>query len=515
MHSVAKLAVIALAALNVFNVDARPTPKPSASISAAVPASAAATANNSTTDPRAAAIQEAFLHAWNGYSKYAFGHDELLSVSNKSSDSRNGWGATIFDALDTMLIMGLESQYELALEHVKGVNFQQSTETSKTFETTIRYLGGLLSANDIRPDPMLVTQAIAVANNVIMPAFDTDGIPAAYVDVNTLSGKPVPGNDIDLAEFGSLQMELTRLSQVTNDSKYMDTANAVVTKAQNTKTFPPGLYPIQWTKDSFAPDTTGTITISGGGDSYYEYLLKNYLLLGQKDQSLLSSWETAVDSMQKYLQQQDDRHPFTYLAELNNGTAYSNSGELICFLPGNVVYGAQLLGNKQYAGFAEKLMDGCVQLWQGTETKIAPESFHWIPKNSSLGNYTTDQIAQDKQRGYYFSQNEATYDLRPETLESLFYFYRITGNKDYQNIAWEIFQAINKYCRTSSGFSSLDNVDMIPPGQSDFQESFLFAETFKYLFLIFSDTSVINLNEWVFNTEAHPFKLPSPIKIQK
>lgn len=58
-------------------------------------------------------------------------------------------------------------------------------------------------------------------------------------------------------------------------------------------------------------------------------------------------------------------------------------------------------------------MDGCVQLWQGTETKIAPESFHWIPKDSPLGNYTTDQITQDKQRGYYFSQNEATYDLRP------------------------------------------------------------------------------------------------------
>jgi hypothetical protein len=88
MHSVAKLAVIALAALNVFNVDARPTPKPSASITAATTASATATANNSTTDSRAAAIQEAFLHAWNGYSKYAFGHDELLSVSNKPSDSR-------------------------------------------------------------------------------------------------------------------------------------------------------------------------------------------------------------------------------------------------------------------------------------------------------------------------------------------------------------------------------------------------------------------------------------------
>lgn len=67
----------------------------------------------------------------------------------------------------------------------------------------------------------------------------------------------MPGNDLDLAEFGSLQMELTRLSQVTGDSKYKDIANAVVTKVQNTKTYPPGLYPNQWTKDPFEPDTTG------------------------------------------------------------------------------------------------------------------------------------------------------------------------------------------------------------------------------------------------------------------
>jgi mannosyl-oligosaccharide alpha-1,2-mannosidase len=208
-------------------------------------------------------------------------------------------------------------------------------------------------------------------------------------------------------------------------------------------------------------------------------------------------------------------------------------------LPGNVIYGAQLLGNKQYAGFAKNLMDGCVQLWEGTKTNIAPESFHWIPKDSPLGNYTASQIAQDKRRGFYFAQNEATYDLRPgkahrmqniyftwsnvylvvshfaETVESLFYFYRITGDKTYQYKAWKIFQAIDKYCRTPSGYSSLNNVDVVPPGWSDFQESFLFAETFKYLYLIFSDTSVISLNDWVFNTEAHPFKLPSTLKIQK
>lgn len=93
--------------------------------------------------------------------------------------------ATIFDALDTMLIMGLDTQYQKALGHVNDVNFKKSDSDSKTFETTIRYLGGLLSANDIKPNTILVKQAIAVAEDAIMPAFKNDGIPAAYVDVNT------------------------------------------------------------------------------------------------------------------------------------------------------------------------------------------------------------------------------------------------------------------------------------------------------------------------------------------
>lgn len=185
-------------------------------------------------------------------------------------------------------------------------------------------------------------------------------------------------------------------------------------------------------------------------------------------------------------------------------------------------------------------MDSCYQIWEGTETKIAPESFNWIPKGASLDKYTESQIAQDEERGFYFSPKEASYDLRPgethetdrthcgniltehrlvntyiETVESLFYFYRITGDTSYQDKAWKIFEAIEKYCRTPVGYSSLINVDIADPGWSDFQESFLFAETFKYLFLIFSDTSTISLNEWVFNTEAHPFRLPSTLNIQK
>jgi len=69
----------------------------------------------------------------------------------------------------------------------------------------------------------------------------------------------IPGNNLDLAEFGSVQMEMTRLSQVTGVSKYMDIANEVVTRVQNTQTSPPGLYPIQWTDQPFEPEPSGKV----------------------------------------------------------------------------------------------------------------------------------------------------------------------------------------------------------------------------------------------------------------
>lgn len=102
-----------------------------------------------------------------------------------------------------------------------------------------------------------------------------------------------------------------------------------------------------------------------------------------------------------------------------------------------------------------------------------------------------------------------------ETLESLFYFYRLTGDAKYQDMAWEIFESIERHCKTEHGYSSVENI-MDNQGDivSDFQESFFFAETLKYLFLIFSDKSLISLDDYVFNTEAHPFRLSTPIKVQ-
>lgn len=92
--------------------------------------------------------------------------------------------ASIFDALDTMLIMGLDDEYEKALKHVENVNWAVTNTASKTFETCIRYLGGLMSAYDLRPNPMLIRKSLELVQQVILPAFNTTtGIPASFVDV--------------------------------------------------------------------------------------------------------------------------------------------------------------------------------------------------------------------------------------------------------------------------------------------------------------------------------------------
>jgi len=69
-------------------------------------------------------------------------------------------------------------------------------------------------------------------------------------------------------------------------------------------------------------------------------------------------------------------------------------------------------------------------------------------------------------------------------------------------------QALEKHCRIhSGGFSGIKDVYDQSAPKDDIQQSFLIAETLKYLFLLYSDDSVLPLDRWVFNTEAHPFPL--------
>ncbi|ORX57557.1 seven-hairpin glycosidase [Hesseltinella vesiculosa] len=420
-------------------------------------------------DARAAEVKNAFQYAWTNYVNHTFGSDEIQPVTGMASNSRNGWGASIFDGLDTLLIMGLKDEYEQALEHVSKVNWRVSNDPSKTFETNIRYLGGLLSAYDLQPNPILLSKALSLADQVILPAFDTPNkIPASYVNVTT--GKPVPGNQVFLAEFGSMQLELVRLSQITGNSTYQELGLNIINRLAQVKPRYPGLYPMLWNLESFTPS----------------------------DETIqLNLWEDSVASMETYLKS-TTANGTVFLGEINDDLKLLQTGELICFIGGNILLGARYLNRPELDKFAKDLTDGCMTAWEKMPTGLAPEAWSWVDESQRLETFPNDvRLAMQT---FGFIPQDKSYDLRPETLESLFYFYRITGDKSYQDKAWKIFKSIDTYCKVQYGYSRVLDTTA--------------NDTFKYLYLIFSDPELVSLDKYVFNTEAHPFKLPRPIQIQ-
>jgi len=104
---------------------------------------------------------------------------------------------------------------------------------------------------------------------------------------------------------------------------------------------------------------------------------------------------------------------------------------------------------------------------------------------------------------------------RPETVESLFIMWRLTGDEIYREWGWKIFRAFVEHSSVGDGggFTSLDSVMSVPAKQRDNMESFWLAETLKYLYLLFSEDKLLPLTDVVFNTEAHPLPKfnPSPM----
>ena len=100
----------------------------------------------------------------------------------------------------------------------------------------------------------------------------------------------------------------------------------------------------------------------------------------------------------------------------------------------------------------------------------------------------------------------AKYSLRPETVESLFFMWRLTRDETWRERGWKIFVALQQQCRTASGYAALKDVRR-RRSHEDSMPSFWMAETLKYLYLLFSEDDVLPLDQWVFNTEAHPFRV--------
>ncbi|KAK9459070.1 glycosyl hydrolase family 47-domain-containing protein [Lipomyces oligophaga] len=206
----------------------------------------------STREDRRAFVKSAFTRSWESYKKYAWGHDELLPVTAGFSDTFGGWGASIIDTIDTLIIMDLTSELDQVKTFLESLDFSKmSLNALPVFEVTIRYLGGLISAYDLSPtkDQIYLQKATELAN-ILAGAFDTpNGMPIAFYDPKLAHSdvKLRAGKHVVFAQFGSLSLEFTRLAQLTQNSSYYSLIQRVtdqIDTAMDSSDLP-GLWPVR------------------------------------------------------------------------------------------------------------------------------------------------------------------------------------------------------------------------------------------------------------------------------
>jgi mannosidase alpha-like ER degradation enhancer 2 len=418
--------------------------------------------------PMALQVRGEFLYAWNAYKQYAWGHDELKPLSRGHHD----WYSTSLlmtpmDALDTMILMGLTEEADKTREYIAtNLSFDQDIEV-KNFEITIRMLGGLLSSYQLTGDKRLLDLADNLGNR-LLPVFNSPtGMP--YMFVNLRTGK-TRGAESNPAEIGTLLLEFGTLSKLANKPIYYDKAKRAVVELYNRRSAL-GLVGSSINVET-GKWTDTTSHISGGIDSYYEYLLKSWLLFDDKDCKKM--WETSVKAVNKYLADNTRNGLWYGQADMNTGKRTSTQyGALDAFFPA-------VLARSEDLDRARRLQESSYKMW--TTFGIEPEVI----------DYSTMKIVAPG------------YQLRPEIIESAYYLWFYTKDPRYQEMASTFLLSLVRYCKTDAGYAALSDVST--KSKRDSMESYFLAETLKYLYLLFAPRDALDLNKVVFNTEAHPLR---------
>jgi len=411
-------------------------------------------------------VRAEFVHAWNGYKQYAWGHDALRPLSKKPRD----WYGTSLcmtpvDAYDAMLIMGLSDEAAEAKKLIlDSLSFNKNIEVL-SFEITIRLLGGLLSAYGIDRDKRLLALAQDLGDR-LLPVFNTPtGMPYRYVNLQTGKIRDSINNP---AEIGTSLLEFGTLSKLTGNPAYYEKSKKALV-ALYARRSSVGLVG-SWINVQTGEWVDSSSHIGGGIDSYYEYLYKAWLLFGDEDCKKMA--EESFKSVNRYVI--DTSYGSLWYGHVAMGSGNRTAtlfGSLEAFYPALLA----LSGDTKRAVALER---SCFKMW--TLVNVEPEEI----------DYSSMKVT------------DAAYHLRPEIMESAYYLYRITGKDEFPAMGEIFFNNLVKYCRTDVAYAALSNV--ITKEKRDEMESFFFAETLKYLYLLFAPPAALNFDKVVFNTEAHP-----------
>lgn len=444
-------------------------------------------------------IVEMMRHAWDNYVKYAWGMNELKPISRKAHNNSvfgaAPLGATIVDGLDTLYIMGFHDEFKRGRDWIaEHLNLEDINMDLSVFEINIRFVGGLLSCYALTGDTLFRDKAEYVASH-LLPAFQTStGIPYSLINFKTGNVKNyawASGGSSILSEFGTLHMEFSYLSDVTGNKTYKDKVTKI-RKVLKEAEKPKGLYP-NYINPKNGKWGQHHMSMGGLGDSFYEYLLKSWIQSGKQDTEAREMFDEAMKAVLKHMLKTSPGG-LIYISDYKYEKLEYKMDALACFAGGLFALASKTLENElteTYMSVAEGIIKTCHEAYNRSMTKLAPESFRF----------------SDALEAKALKNSDKYYILRPETVESYFTLWRLTGDSKYRKWGWEVVEALEKYCRSEAGYSGIRNVYQVAPQQDDVQQSYFLAEMLKYLYLLFSDEKLISLDEWVFNSEAHPLPI--------
>ncbi len=413
-------------------------------------------------------VREAYLHAWNGYKQYAWGMDALKPLSQSG---HNWYNETLLmtpvDAFDGLMIMGLKDEAREAKDIIlKDLRFDLDMEV-QNFEVSIRILGGLLSAYELDGDRRFLDLAKDLGDRLIKSFNSPTGMPYRYVNLRTGVTRGEVSNP---AEIGTYIIEYGTLSRHTGDNRYYETAKKAMIALDQRRS------PLGLTGSSINVETGEWVStgshISGGIDSYLEYMLKASVLF--KDEEMSGMWKNSLEAVNTYLCDEQPSGMWYRHADMNTGKPTATRyGSLDAFFAACLAMDGDL-------DRARALQESNFAMWE--LHGIEPEGLDYAKMDVTWPSY----------------------ELRPENLESAYYLFQYTREPRYVEMGKTMFHSLVKYCKNETGFCALKSV--ITKEKSDYMESFFLAETLKYAFLLFDDNHSLDFNKVIFNTEAHPYR---------
>ncbi|XP_050360465.1 ER degradation-enhancing alpha-mannosidase-like protein 3 [Nymphalis io] len=434
--------------------------------------------------------RQMFYHAYDAYMDNAYPADELMPLSCKGrwrgvtpsrgdmDDVLGNFSLTLIDSLDTLVVMGDFAEFSRAIKLViKDVTFDHDIVVS-VFETNIRVLGGLLSAHvlaealkgDVPVLEWYDGQLLAMAEDLgrrLLPAFNTStGIPHGRINLRNGIRGLSESRETCTACAGTMILEMAALSRLSGNPVFEQKAHKAMDRL--------------WKIRHRTSDLMGTVInihngdwvrkdsgVGAGIDSYYEYCLKAYILLG--DEKYLARFIRHYNAVMKYI----SRGPIMLAVHMHRPHLQSRNfmDALLAFWPGLQV----LLGDVRPAVETHEMLYQVMQ-----RHTFIPEAF------------TSD-----------FQVHWGQHPLRPEFLESTYFLHRVTGDDHYLQVGKTVLRALQAHTKVPCGYAAVN--DVRTRVHEDRMDSFVIAETFKYLYMLFGEDKdlPVKLEDYVLTTEAH------------